>query len=185
MIRDHILIMTTQYLHHISPKLHQHQKYLNSPDSNMEKDFCIKSAKKLSKPVYNHVAVAIGYTRYDLLEKFSSIIFIEFTIFYNVIKKFASAHIFHYHENITRCIDYLVELDYMRMSKQLQILNFAPYFTNYIQTTVCPVSWCRAFLTLPKLPLPRVSMKKKEQKKKDVKNYSSKNYNISQFCCNF
>ena len=60
--------------------------------------------------------------------------FTHFAMFDNIVEKLSTRHIFHHHKNICWSGNNLIELDNMRMSKKLQILDFSPDLANDIQT---------------------------------------------------
>lgn len=88
---------------------------------------------RLQIAMYNHVAMAIVHPGNDLLEEPSRFRFLKFAVVYDVIEQLASADIFHDHENIGWGGYHLVQFDYVRMSEQLQVLNFATNFSDHIQ----------------------------------------------------
>ena len=79
------------------------------------------------------VPVAIVHPTDDLLEEFLCFRFLQFAMFYNVVKQFATRHILHCHKDVRGGADHLVELDDMRMSEEFKMLNFSLDFPNNIQ----------------------------------------------------
>lgn len=99
----------------------------------------------------NHVTMAIINAGNDLLKEFPCLRFLQFALFHDVIEKFTATdelkkklkicnnllalsktHL-HDHEDIRGRWDDLIELNYVRMSKQLQILNFTTNFSHNIE----------------------------------------------------
>ncbi len=60
--------------------------------------------------------------------------FLQFAIFHDVVEELATRNIFHDHENVGWCGNYLVQFDDVGMSEQFQILDFPANLANHIQT---------------------------------------------------
>ena len=58
--------------------------------------------------MYDHMTVAIIYTGNDLLKEATSFGFFEFSMFNDVLKKLPTTYVFHDHENVGRCANYLI-----------------------------------------------------------------------------
>lgn len=57
----------------------------------------------------------------------------KLSLLHNVIEELAARYKLHHHENICRCRDDLIQLDDVRMTKQLEILNLPTNLSHHIE----------------------------------------------------
>lgn len=67
----------------------------------------------------DHVTMTIIDTRNDLLEELARFRFVKLSLFHNVVEKLATRHKLHHHEDIGGGRYDLIQLDDVRVTKQL------------------------------------------------------------------
>ena len=73
------------------------------------------------------------YTRQDLLEEPPGPVLCQLAMLDNVVKELSSGDIFHDHEDVGRSGNDLVQLDYVRVAEQLQVLDLPANLSNHVQ----------------------------------------------------
>lgn len=63
----------------------------------------------------NVMTMTIVHTGNDLLKESSRFTLFQFTIFYNIVKKFAAGNVFHDHKNVGWCTDNLIPIDVFKL----------------------------------------------------------------------
>ena len=88
---------------------------------------------RLKIPVNDVVTVAIFHAGDDLLEEPPGVVLLQLAVLNDVVEEFSAGDVFHHHEDVGGRGDDLIELNDVRMSEQLQVLNFPPDFSHHVQ----------------------------------------------------
>ena len=83
--------------------------------------------------MHDHMSVTVSDTGDDLLEELSSLVLGEPTVLDDMIEQLAARHILHDHEDVRGRVDHLVELDDVRVSEELEVLDLATDLSDHVK----------------------------------------------------